>query len=733
MKIKNNLKRICTGLLTATLMATILPIHSFAAANPWDEYKEYIPVEAPVEKRHVRGLWVSTTINLDWPSIETRNITDDSLRIEKSKEELIKILDQSVQMNMNTVFFQVSPEGDALYPSNIVPWSRYLTGTFGKDPGFDPLAFAIDEAHKRNLELHAWFNPYRISMNTKAETIESLNVDKSIYKEEPTWIRTAKSRFVVDPGIPAAREWVKKRVMEVVNNYDIGGIHFDDYFYYEDYMGQLDDEATFNEYNKGKFSNIGDWRRNNTYLLIKDIGKAIEEVKPWVKFGVSPTAVWANKKDGHPEGSNTNAGLPNYDKSFADTKKWVEEEIIDYIAPQVYFTFGNPHVPYGEISEWWTKVVEGKNVHLYIGQALYKVNADADQYFNGDHAVEEFDRQLKFNTTQPNIQGSIMFRSENLADADKVDVRNHIQNNLWKTKALVPLMPWKGGATPNAPTEGRLEEVSNGTRVIWNDKDENTAYYAIYRVKKGQPLAIHSDESAKYLMGTVRKNSNGVQEYIDTTNKDIYEWDYRVTSLDRLHNESKELIIYGKKSQYFRDVTSSYFWAVDPIDALYKKGIVQGVDTGVYSPATNTRRADFILMVVRALNLSAEFEDNFLDVLKDSYYYDATGVARELGLIVGTKDGVYFSPNSNITREDLMVILDRILNILEINLGETSDIGIERYKDKDKISDYAKDAIDRLTKTGLIQGSNGRVNPKDPATRAEVAVMLYNLLEAMEK
>lgn len=733
MKFKNSIKRICTSLIAATLIATMLPINSFSASNPWDKYEEYIPIETPVEKRHVRGVWISSTINLDWPSLEVRNIKNDSLRIEKSKEELIKILDKSVQMNMNTVFFQVSPEGDALYDSDIVPWSRYLTGTFGKDPGFDPLEFAIEEAHKRNLELHAWFNPYRISMNTKTETIESLNIDKSIYKEEPTWIRTAKARFVVDPGIPGAREWVKNRVMEVVNNYDIDGIHFDDYFYYEDYMGQLEDEVTFNKYNSGGFSNIGDFRRNNTYLLIKDVGEEVERVKPWVKFGVSPTAVWANKKDGYLEGSDTNAGLPNYNKSFADTKKWVEDEIIDYIAPQIYFSFGNPHVPYGEISDWWSKVVEGKNLHLYIGQALYKVNDDADMYFKGDNATSEFDRQLKFNTTNSNIHGSIMFRYKNLIDTNKVHVADSIKNNIWATKALIPTMPWKEGHTPNAPAEGKLDEVSNGTKVTWRDNDNNANYYAIYRVKRGSVLNIESDESAKYLLGTVRKKSNGIQEYIDTTNNNIYKWDYIVTSFDRLHNESEELIIYAKRSHYFGDVTSHYFWAVDAIDTLYEEGVVQGVKAGVFSPSANTKRGDFILMVVRALNLSAEFEDNFLDVPKDSYYYDALGIAKELGLVIGTKDGIYLNPNGNITREDLMVILDRILNILEITPDETTDIGIERYSDKDKISDYAKSAIDRLTKIGLIQGSDDRINPKNPATRAEVAVMLNNLLKAIER
>jgi len=331
-------------------------------------------------------------------------------------------------MNLNgPVFLQVSPEGDAFYKSDIVPWSRYLTGTFGEDPGFDPLEFAIEEAHKRNLELHAWFNPYRVSTNTSAATISSLKVEKSVYKEHPDWIRTAMNRFVVDPGIPEARQWVIDRVMEVVKKYDVDGVHFDDYFYYEQYVGELKDQDTYNKYNKGQFSNIGDFRRNNTYLLVKELSQKIRATKPWVKFGISPSGVWGNKSDGHSDGSNTSASLTNYDKSFADTKKWVQEELIDYIAPQVYFTFANSRAPYGEIALWWSDVCRGKNVHLYIGQAFYKINDDSDQYFKGENAVPELTRQLKFNAVKPEIS---IRKSIEFFRMDGCKVRPHVPSSV---------------------------------------------------------------------------------------------------------------------------------------------------------------------------------------------------------------------------------------------------------------------------------------------------------------
>ncbi|KAB3525614.1 family 10 glycosylhydrolase [Alkaliphilus serpentinus] len=727
---KSIIIKILIALLIMMLIISAAHMNILAASQPWEKYAEYIPEETPIAKRHLRGAWISTTLNLDWPSTEVRNIENDTERIEKTKEELVAILDRAVEMNMNAVFLQVSPEGDALYPSNIANWSRYLTGTFGKDPGFDPLAFAIDEAHKRNLEFHAWFNPYRVSMYTNPAIKESLDIEKSVYKDQPEWIRTAKNRFIVDPGIPEARDWVVDRVMEVVNNYDIDGIHFDDYFYYEGYEGELKDDETFNKYSNGEFSNKDDWRRNNTYILVKELSEIIRFTKPWVKFGISPSGVWGNKKDGHPDGSNTEASFTHYNSSFADTKKWIEEELIDYISPQIYWTFANTKAPYGEVASWWSEVVKDKNVHLYIGQALYKVNDNTDEYFRGSKALEEFGRQLKFNIVNPEIQGSIMFRFRNFNDISKEDVVNRIKDDLWSTKALIPVMPWKKGIAPNNPTEGKMEEIPEGLKVLWVNQEDDTAYYAIYRFNKGEKLDISSDERGRNLIATVRKNKNGLQQFIDKDVKDATTVAYAITALDRLHNESKEVIISLNQSNYFLDVDNSYSWAIEAIDGAYEGGIVLGDGKGLFHPGHNTKRGDFILMMVRALDLKADFQENFIDVPKNSYYHDAIGIAKELGIVKGT--GVDFNPNGNITREDMMVIMDRTLEAIEIKLEDAEEEVLEKYKDANLISEYATGAIGRLTKAGLVQGSGGRVNPQNHATRAEIVVILDRLLKRIE-
>lgn len=723
-------KRFLSFFLAFLMLITVLPLNLFAQSNPWTPYVEYIPSETPLAKRHFRSVWISTVINLDWPSVETRDTKNDAERIQNSKYELIKMLDRAVELNINAVFFQVSPEGDALYKSDIVPWSRYLTGTFGKDPGYDPLAFIIEEAHKRNIELHAWLNPYRVSMYTSAATKESLNVPKSIYKERPDLIKTSMNRFIVDPGIPDSREWVADRVKEILDNYDVDGIHFDDYFYYEQYEGELNDDETFEKHNNGKFSNKGDWRRNNTYLLIKEISEIIRQSKPHVKFGVSPGGVWGNKKDGLVDGSNTDSSYTNYFRCFADTKKWVEEEIIDYIAPQIYFSFGNPRAPYGEVASWWSNVVRDKNVHLYIGQALYKVNDDTDRYFIGTNAIPEFTRQLKFNVAKPEIDGTIMFRYKNFEDEKKQPMVNVIEKDLWSSKALIPLMPWKGGKAPLAPESGKVEMSSDGVKISWNKNDEDATYYGIYRFNLDESADIVSDKSAAKLVGTVRKSDGEIQEFIDKGFKNIDDVFYVVTALDRLHNESTGLSLNSEKSKYFPDVGYKYLWAMEAIDEFYEKGIIKGDHLGMFNAGDNTKRGDFIIMLVNSLGLEAEYKENFLDVKKDSYYYEAIAIAKELGIIKGVGEGI-FAPDGNITREDMMVIVTKALEISGVELEKPEKDYILDFNDVDEISGYAKEAVTTLISAGLIKGFDGGVHPKRMATRAEIVIILSLILDSM--
>lgn len=718
-------RKFASGLLAFALMAGVLPANGFSA-EMWESYSEYIPQSTPVQKRHLRGAWVSSVINLDWPTKQTSLIANSEERIAKSKQELVAIMDRAEDMNMNALYFQVSPEGDALYSSDIVPWSRYLTGTFGKDPGFDPLQFAVEEAHKRNIELHAWLNPYRVAMSTDDSMRATLNVEKSVYKDHPDWIRAASNRLIVDPGIPEAKDWVVSRVMEVVQKYDVDGIHFDDYFY----LSGVDDQSTFEKYNAGEFSNIGDWRRNNTYELVKEISEAIESEKPWVKFGISPSGVWANKKDGYPDGSNTSASLTHYDKSYADTKKWISEEIIDYIAPQVYWSFENKAAPYGELGTWWSEVVKGKDVHLYMGQALYKANDDTDPAFQGVKAVDEFERQLKFNAMKPEISGSIMFRFRNVYDAGKQDVVKAIENDFWAKKALVPVMEWKGGKAPKSPESGNVELSGEGLKLSFSDKDASTAYYAVYRVDKGVGLDVNTDQSANYLVGTVRKSG----QTASFTDRGNYDKDtvYAVTSLDRLHNESGPRVVGANNSKYFYDVGAGSGWAIAAVDGLYEREVVKGIGNGLFAPGSSVRRADFLIMVMNSYGIEVEenLTDNFSDA-GSTYYTGYLATAKKHGIVQGVGDGK-FNPEGSISRQDMFVILHRALESIEKlpTAGEPVR-KLEDYADRGEIDDYALEAMKLFVETGVVQGDGGYLKPLNSSSRAEASQVMYNLISDM--
>jgi len=290
-----------------------------------------------MQNRKMRATWVSSVINLDWPSASSLTIRDDAERIKRQKEELIGILDDIVSTSMNAVIFQVVPCADALYASDLLPWSKYLTGTLGKNSGFDPLAWAVEQAHARNIELHAWVNPYRISMNTRDATVDELNHSSpdsapSVYRTHHEWTGVAYNRFVLEPGIPEVQAWVTGIVDEIVTRYDVDGIQFDDYFYYESADSPLDDDSTWQTYGQG-FTTKGDWRRHNTYSLVDACHRRIKAIKPDVSFGVSPAGVWRNKAD-DPQGSDAQAGAPNYDLAYADTRKWVLDGITDYITPR---------------------------------------------------------------------------------------------------------------------------------------------------------------------------------------------------------------------------------------------------------------------------------------------------------------------------------------------------------------------------------------------------------------
>ncbi len=366
----------------------------------------------------MRGVWLATVSRLDWPPVNSVNGSSRDSRIRQQKRALADKLDNLKSLGINTVFFQVKPDGTALWPSQILPWSNMLTGTVGEDPGYDPLQFMLDEAHARGMRVHAWFNPYRVTTNIKPSTINELSRTTSlrpasVYVLHRDWIRTAGDRLVLDPGIPEARDWITSIVAEVVARYPVDGVQFDDYFYTETPQSQLNDNQTWRQYGQG-FASKADWRRHNTELLISQVSRTIKQLNPNVEFGVSPAGVWRNNSH-DPAGSATR-GAAAYDESFADTRRWVQLGLLDYIAPQIYWPFARDAARYDVLAKWWANVVKPTKTRLYIGIALYKVGEpsknEPDWTVNG--GVPELKRQLDLNETLPNIHGTILFRENNL-------------------------------------------------------------------------------------------------------------------------------------------------------------------------------------------------------------------------------------------------------------------------------------------------------------------------------
>ncbi|GKV92813.1 hypothetical protein PEC301645_02600 [Pectobacterium carotovorum subsp. carotovorum] len=380
----------------------------------------------------MRGVWLATVSRLDWPPVASVNASSPALRITQQQEALKGKLDKLKSLGINTVFFQVKPDGTALWPSKILPWSDMLTGHIGEDPGYDPLQFMLDEAHKRGMKVHAWFNPYRVSVNTKAATVTELNRTlsqnpASVFVLHRDWIRTAGDRFVLDPGIPEARSWITSIVAEVVTRYAIDGVQFDDYFYAESSSSVLNDSESFKKYGQG-FISKADWRRHNTQQLIEQVSHTIKQLKPEVEFGVSPAGVWRNRS--HDTAGSDTRGAAAYDEAYADTRLWVQQGLLDYIAPQLYWPFARDAARYDVLAKWWADVVKPTNTRLYIGVALYKVGEpsknEPDWTING--GVPELKKQLDLNESMPNINGTILFRENYLNQPQTQEAVNYLRN-----------------------------------------------------------------------------------------------------------------------------------------------------------------------------------------------------------------------------------------------------------------------------------------------------------------
>lgn len=349
--------------------------------------------------RHdMRGMWLATVANRDWPS-------RPGLSADAQRAELLAHLDTAVRRKLNAVIFQVRPTADALWPSRHEPWSQVLTGVQGEDPGWDPLGTAVREAHRRGLQLHAWFNPYRVANHTDPGRLVATHPARI----HPDWVVPYGGKLYYNPGLPDVRRFVQDAMLDAVTKYDIDAVHFDDYFYPYPVAGQtFDDDAAYARYG-GKFADRAAWRRDNIDRLVREMSRRIRKARPGTRFGISPFGVWRNRAT-DPEGSDTTAGVQTYDDLHADTRKWVREGWIDHVVPQVYWNIGFPAADYAKLVPWWAETVRGTDVSLYIGEALYKAGDPAQPAAWQDPA--ELSRHLTFAGRFPEVRGHVYFSAK---------------------------------------------------------------------------------------------------------------------------------------------------------------------------------------------------------------------------------------------------------------------------------------------------------------------------------
>lgn len=371
---------------------------------------------APSADQHMRGAWVATVYDIDYPARATTSA--DAL-----KSQADAMLDQAKSMGLNAIFFQVRPTSDALYPSDIFPWSHWLTGTQGAAPdsGFDPLAYWVEGAHARGLELHAWINPYRVTRDKNWDALSPSNPAK----QNPGWvIKYTDGNYYYNPALPEVRELVVKGAEEIVRKYDVDGIHLDDYFYPGE---DFDDAAAYAAYGAG-FSSLADWRRDNVNQLVALLDKRLHAIDPELSFGISPAGVWANKST-DPRGSDTRGGNESYARAYADSLAWIEAGTIDYIIPQIYWEIGHKLADFSTLTEWWRNAVEGSDVKLYIGLAAYRCDTSESGAWTVADPVAHIINQLDYVAERPDVAGEVYFSFSSLTDvagfADRVTAWNN--------------------------------------------------------------------------------------------------------------------------------------------------------------------------------------------------------------------------------------------------------------------------------------------------------------------
>lgn len=478
-----------------------------------------LSIQAQV-KREFRGAWIQC-VNGQFMGKSTGQI----------QAKLTHQLDELQKDGVNAIIFQVRAECDALYESNIEPWSKFLTGEQGKAPSpyWDPLAWMVKECHKRNMELHAWINPYRAKHGST--NVSALASDHVAIKQ-PELCFVYGNLIILNPGLQEAADYTCRVAADIVRRYDIDGFHIDDYFYPYPSPGEtIPDQALFQRQPNG-FRNIGDWRRDNVNRFVKQLGETIHRMKPWVKFGVSPFGIYRNKRN-DPNGSETN-GLQNYDDLYADVLLWVNNGWVDYCVPQIYWEIGNRAADYKTLITWWNK--NAANRPLYIGEDIERTAKYPDPSNPKSHQLPA---KHRLHQQCVNVSGTVLWYAQTAAD-NVGNIGHTLRDNYWKYPALPPLMPFLDDKAPSPVKKLKFKWTENGPILSWKAPKgkkwgDVANRYVIYRFEEGEKVEL--DDASKIL--TVSNGNSLKLPYVKEK-----KFTYVVTALDRVGNESK-----GKKKK----------------------------------------------------------------------------------------------------------------------------------------------------------------------------------------
>lgn len=475
-----------------------------------------IQQQSPYPKREFRGAWIQA-VNGQFRGIPT----------EKLKQTLIDQLNSLQGAGINAIIFQVRPEADALYASQLEPWSRFLTGVQGQAPSpyWDPMQFMIDECHKRGMEFHAWINPYRVKTSLKSELAAN-----HLYNIHPEWFVTYNNQLYFDPALPESRRHICMVVADIVSRYDVDAIHMDDYFYPYPAKGvDFPDDASFARYGGG-FTNRADWRRSNVNILIQKIHETIRGLKPWVKFGISPFGIYRNEKN-DPLGSKTN-GLQNYDDLYADVLLWARNGWVDYNIPQIYWQIGHPAADYETLVKWWAKNTE--NRPLFIGQSVMNTVQNADPK---NPSINQLPRKMALERAYQTIGGSCQWPASAVVE-NAGKYRDALVQEYHKYPALVPVFDFMDDKASGKVRKVKKVWTEDGYMLFWTapkakDEMDRAVQYVVYRFDGKEKVNI---DDASHIVAITRNNFYKLP-YDDGKTK----YRYVVTALDRLHNESKSV------------------------------------------------------------------------------------------------------------------------------------------------------------------------------------------------